>query len=788
MPIIALPAACGPHPVSFAPCRRRLLRHLRGLLATLALILAAPAIRADEPPVTDAAVEKAISRAVTWIKKQRKSDLLWEQGANHQDRFWAGDSALAILALLYAGEDPRSEEMARNLDWLASQTLNGTYVFGTRAHVFALTPGKKYSNRLKDDLDWLVKAVHPRSSQSFGAYGYTASDDSWADNSNSQYGVLGVWMATEAGLPVPENYWGLIEDHWLNYQRVDGGWGYQLTNESSGSMTAAGLATMYVLLDRFHAGDEGTFDGVAAPLCGKHKKSLRVLTAIQAALDWLGREFTPDNPKGDLQWKYYYLYGVERAGRASGRKYFRQRDWFRVGAAELLQKQKADGSWEELRNTCFALMFLCHGRAPVFFNKLEHGEDWSNKLRDVAGATRYAQRALERLLNWQIVPLDGPLEDLLEAPILYFSGHTAWTFTDQQAATLHDYCQRGGLLLGVACCSKPEFTQGFRDLAQRIFPEYPLRPVTTSHPLLNGEIQYEIKNPPELLEVHNGVRTLMLLSTQDICAPWNQYRLGRWENAFQLACNIYLYATDKTTLRSRLEGADIPVQQVQIQRTIQVARIKYKGRWDIEPAGWTRLGAYLNNTTASRLLVTSGVALDSPDLQEKTPEGRNVFDLAVMSGVGGFELSEAELAGLRKYLTAGGTLWADAACGAREFTEALEKQIGGLLKAEPVDVPADAFLITGKTIPAGVSLEAIGYRRNARREAGTRKIPRLKVFELGKRPIVIYSALDVTTGLLGTNVYNCRGYDPESCLSIMRNVLLYAQLSPAQKDRARNGP
>ncbi len=43
-----------------------------------------------------------------------------------------------------------------------------------------------------------------------------------------------------------------------------------------------------------------------------------------------------------------------------------------------------------LRNTAFAVMFLCHGRAPLMFNKLAHGPDWDRKLRDLSGLTRYA--------------------------------------------------------------------------------------------------------------------------------------------------------------------------------------------------------------------------------------------------------------------------------------------------------------------------------------------------------------------------------------------------------------
>ena len=212
-------------------------------------------------------------------------------------------------------------------------------------------------------------------------------------------------------------------------------------------------------------------------------------TAIDRAMSWFAAAFSPDhNPGGGSRWKHYYLYGVERIGRASGRKYFRDRDWFKEGAAYLLASQEEEGHWEDggygrLEDTCFALMFLSHGRAPLLFSKLQHGEDWNNKLRDVAGLTRFAEKRFEKLLNWQIVSLDGPIADLLEAPILYMSGHEAWHFTDDETAKLREYCNRGGMILGVSCCSSKPFSDWFKQLAATLFPSFPMKPLPADRDL-----------------------------------------------------------------------------------------------------------------------------------------------------------------------------------------------------------------------------------------------------------------------------------------------------------------
>ena len=162
-----------------------------------------------------------------------------------------------------------------------------------------------------------------------------------------------------------------------------------------------------------------------------------------------------------------------------------------------------------------------------------------------------------------------------------------------------------------------------------------------------------------MYELNNGRRTLLLLAAQDVCAAWNQGLTRQWRGHFQLGVNVYLYATDKTPMRTRLETPEIPLETVDTTRTIQVARIRHAGDWDIEPYGWIRLTRYLNNKTATKLLVTSGITFDSPALDE--------VRIAHISGSGAFTLSPAEVAGLRHFLSGGGTLLADAASGSPQM-------------------------------------------------------------------------------------------------------------------------
>ncbi|MCK4340237.1 MAG: DUF4159 domain-containing protein [Phycisphaerae bacterium] len=727
--------------------------------------------------MTDQNVDAAIQRAVAWIKSQRNEEGHWQRLDNPKDRDWAGNSGLAVLSLLYADEDPREEFLARSLEWLMLQKLNGTYAYGTRAHALAIVPGGAYKSLLEADLQWLLKAVWPRESEHPGCYNYTPPREGrkkgrW-DNSVSQYGVLGVWMAAEAGLKVPDWYWEIVGEHWLSCQNHDGGWGYKENEKSTGSMTAAGLASLFVVLDQRYA--------------ARPKEAPGLLSALEAALNWLGREYTPENPGGQSTWKFYYLYGVERAGRASGYKYFRDKDWFREGATFLLDTQKPDGQWRstggqmnELRNTTFALMFLCHGRAPLLFNKLQHQADWNNRLRDVAGLTRYVGHTFERLLNWQIVRLEGPIEDLMDAPVLYMYGESTWEFNEVEVQKVREYCQRGGLLFAVAGKDSDKFRRAFEKLAKQAFPEFALRPLPDEHPLFTGEVSFPIDNPPVMLEVNNGVRTLMLFSTRDLAEAWNKYAVrGKGELDFQIGSNVYLYATDKTTIRSRLQTPYIALRETEIERTINLARVKYDGKWDVEPYGWTRLARYMHNETATRLLVTSGVTFDSAAIKD--------FRAAYITGTESFEFTTDEMKGLRRFLNGGGTLLADAAGGSREFIKALDEQLREILRDEPRVLPPDSFLLTGVGVEDAVDLAGTSYRRAAHSEGAGRKYPRLKTFGSRRRFSVIYTPLDLSASLLGTQVFSLAGYEPESTLRILRNLLLYAELSSAEKAALHRG-
>src|SRR5690606_4885017 len=99
----------------------------------------------------------------------------------------------------------------------------------------------RFRDNLLHDAQWLMDGF----SMGVGSWQYYQQPDStYRDNSLRQFGTLALWDAARRGVPVPREYWEAIERGCLSMQLADGGWNYTGSGRATGSMTAAGLATL----------------------------------------------------------------------------------------------------------------------------------------------------------------------------------------------------------------------------------------------------------------------------------------------------------------------------------------------------------------------------------------------------------------------------------------------------------------------------------------------------------------------------------------------------------------
>ena len=535
----------GPHPPSQSVClpesRRRFTRFsvivsLTLLAFVFSVARAETPKRKKQPPAPEktspgpevtanpASIDDAIKKGVAYIYSQQKPGGHWEEtatriGIGHdwgktQGDTFGGFTSLATYALLAAGESPQDKRIAGAVEFLKKADVIGIYSLGLRAqvwHLLAHTPKdqtelEKYVNA---DAERIIAGVNI-TGDNRGLWDYGTGKGGRIDHSVSQYGILGLWALEEAGAKVDTRYWHTFDEVWRQGQFNDGGWAYDATpthrskNNPSASMTAAGIATLFITQDK-------TFAEL-----GEHRGNV-FNPNIENGLRWMTKHF------GEVENNYSW-YGVERIGVASGTKYFGTTDWFQKGADHLVSTQEKDGHWpghgvgNSLTDTCFAVLFLSRGRAPIMMNKLHYEFDktaktvdanWNDRPRDVANLAKFTSDQIEANLNWQLVTLDVPAEELRDAPILYLSGDQELNFSEANENKLKTFITSGGMILGNADFNSKPFSDSFLKLGSKLFG-YEFRELPSNSPIFHEDAQISHSHT-KVLALSNGIRELMIL-------------------------------------------------------------------------------------------------------------------------------------------------------------------------------------------------------------------------------------------------------------------------------------
>lgn len=721
---------------------------------------------------TSEAVSASIQAGMDFLLKEQGPKGDWGPYGDEQNKgkehgwYPTGPTALATYALLEGGLSPTDKRMVKALHWLAEHKTDKTYCLGIRANVWLVANRKtrgKYRKHLEKDVLKLIRSVKD------GHYTYTSDGTPktpW-DNSNCQYGLLGVWAGAQDNLEIPKAYWLQVFNHWRRAQGPDGGWSYRdaidpetvpenMRNNNNplwsriprATMTTAGLASMFVCIDNLFASRFVNCRG---------KTDIKY---IKAGLDWMDKHF-PETIQGSPN--NYYLYGVERVGLASGYKYFGKHDWYKEGALQLMRHQRG-GAWKQYNptvGTSLGLLFLIRGQHPVVFNKLEFHGDWNNRPRDMASLTRWMSKNFERTLNWQIINLRVPESELHDAPFMYISGSIRPTFTDEEIDKLRNFVHQGGTIFSVTECNGAGFISGIRDVYKKLFPKYEMEPLKPSHPLYNA--YYTLRGRPRLKMISNGVRPLVIHCDEDLARSWQIRATSTGKEAFQLGGNLILHVVgEMSDLRPRgeLHWPTKPVRPRRKAPLVRIARIRYPGNWNPEPLVYERFARLIARD--ARLEITEQTLEDLPDSNA---------DLAILIGTGPWKPSGQAVAQLKAWLAKGGTLLIDSAGGeerfARAMTAMVEEMYGrGELKPLPVDSP----VLQRK----GNAIEEVRYRSASKKRIGNYRTPLLQAVTLQDgRVAVLFSREDISTGLGGFPSGTVDGYEPASALAIMRNVVLY---------------
>jgi RNA polymerase sigma factor (sigma-70 family) len=508
-------------------------------------------------------VLRAIHDGAEFLKSKQRSDGSW---SDVEADAKTGVTSLVVLALLASGERSDSTSIRSALEVLRSfgpNQLNSTYAVSLQTMAFSAAEPERDRLRIEANVQWLERTqLKPGDPQPWSG-SWTYSDSSSrrpGDNSNSQYALLGLQAASDVGVPVESAVWELARAYWERAQQKDGSWSYTPDSKmATASMTCAGISSLVTSrLRRGRILGLEVLENDTIHNCGVRA----VDTKVQRGIDWLANHFRVDQNFGTgKQWQFYYLYGLERAGRLAGVRFLGERDWYGLGAQELLERQvKESGCWQgslvesdAVLATSFALLFLAKGRAPVLINKLHHGttRDWDNDPDDVANLVAIVSRDWKSPLTWQTVDsTKATVLDLLRAPILFINGHQSPEFTRPERENLRTYVNEGGVIFAEACCGSAEFDQGFRTLMKEMFSErdQQLETLPHDHPIWRARFRITPETHPILAILRSG-RPAVIYSPKDLSCFWYQSERFPGNPAVKHAVEVGQNVIDYVTTR-----------------------------------------------------------------------------------------------------------------------------------------------------------------------------------------------------------------------------------------------
>ncbi|MEI7855407.1 MAG: DUF4159 domain-containing protein [Planctomycetota bacterium] len=739
-------------------------------------------------------VRVSIDKGIQYLRDMEKGKGNWELDAESNIRK-GGWTSLAMLSLLNCGVSAEDEMMKRGLEYLRGVPPAQTYTVGLQTMVYCLARQPQDRDRIQRNVDWL-KSAKLKDGWSYGERAFGS-----ADNSNTQYALLGLHEAFLAGANVDRKILEEVRSHFIKTQvPKDGGWTYRGGGLTTMTMTTAGLSNLLITGADLEVGKQKLRDDGVAELCGIYEEN----KAVADALRWVGNNFpaklTVERARAAFQHPYYGLYGIERVGRLTGNRFIGGHDWYRLGCEFFVDTQKADGRWDgEGRQfdhwpvvaTSFSLLFLSKGRTPVLMTKLAYnrGDDWNNKRSDCKNLVAFVSKELFKgqPMAWQIFDSrTKPAEqedqvkelaaELLQSPVTYFNGHNRAP-TGKERDILREYLNNGGFVFAEACCGRPEFDADFRAMCKEMFPDNPLVLLPDSHAVWLASGKFAV--PPgefPIWGIQQGCKTILMYSPKAISGYWegNATSIGRAATAFQLGANIIAYATGLEAPKPRLTEVEIfkgDLKSAVRRGFLRVAQIKHEGDWQPAPLAMRNLMADVRKSGLDVSLETIPLPLASDNIVD--------FRFLYMHGRSAFNFQKQQMNQLRFNLETGGVLLADACCGAKSFDTSFRTFMDQLwedkkLKLQPIPLTDELYSHQLN----GEALRELRCRRegaDGKPEPGFKNVaPLLEGIKLNNRWVVIYSKYDLGCALEKHKSTDCLGYDYDSALKLGKAAVFYS--------------
>ena len=422
---------------------------------------------------------------------------------------------------------------------------------------------------------------------------------------------------------------------------------------------------------------------------------------------------------------------------------------------------------------------------PLLIAKIEYGttQDWNTDPGDVDNLMRHCRYELGTWYGWkpwhinELVRLHKA-DHQSKIPILYLSGHEAFTFTTDQREALRRYVLDGGTLLGDACCGRDEFAQSFRKEVMAMFPDRAFEPLEVDHPIFRAFYPYtnvhflsyeggakaESQGPPQLVGMNVGCRTAVILSPWDLSCGWDEHSHERGKrvipgDAIRLGINIVSYVAGLKPLGEvQAVTNEIHVPTDRPSQQFALAQLRHQGDWNPDPNATQQ---WLRHVAADSSLA---VGFDTKPVD--AVESRLApYPFVYLTGHRDPKLTDDEVTAVRHHLQAGGFLFVNNCCGRAAFDRQARALIGRLFPdQELATIPADHPLLR--------SFFAVSEVRD--RQSGSPRPVELEGITVKGRLVVVYSKNDMLGQLKQVSDPYGNGYDADSCRKLAVNIVAYA--------------
>jgi hypothetical protein len=376
-----------------------------------------------------AALDPAVARGVQYLKS-RAVDLQ------------AGEMGLAVLGLLKADVPATDPTVTACLDKLrlrfSSEGYNPERSGGPdvyEAAVVAMALANLDAEARRGEIAALARYLTGKQKAN-GSWDY--DNRTFGDTSISQYAVLGLWEAANAGADVSPGVFDRAAGWFASTQAADGGWYYHGDEPQveTLTMTAAGTGSLLICarqLAQYREQVRGDAPSKLliplAPAAGGGPRPgyevangpARIEPAVKRGLAWLGANFTTASGAVIGPSMYYALYGIERIGALADRETLGRIDWFEQGRRFILSSQGPDGSWNSTHgpepNTVWAILFMTRSTAKTL-QRIEVKRLGAGTLlggrglpKDLSSLTVAGGRVVSRPMNGAVEGMLAVLED-----------------------------------------------------------------------------------------------------------------------------------------------------------------------------------------------------------------------------------------------------------------------------------------------------------------------------------------------------------------------------------------